>query len=81
MKLYIFRCSSSRSILGITNQIKGQNLPETFCENGSWSKFKEIDLNKGDNQRIGLAPNDTILKAIEENGYYINKHKVKFEIK
>ncbi len=78
MTLHIFRCSNRQTKTGVTPDRTGANLPSTSCQGGNWTFWKTIDVNPGDQGRIGTPPADEILAAIARDGYYINDASIEF---
>jgi hypothetical protein len=77
MTLHIFHCSTLTTRHGLTPDRTGSNLPKDKCT-GEWIYLKTIEVNRNDPGRIGAAPANEILDAIERDGYYINDVSITF---
>jgi len=77
MTLHIFRCSTRLTRNGLTPDKSGSNLPKDQCD-GQWMYWKTVEINRNDPARMGAAPANEILDAIERDGYFINDTTITF---
>lgn len=75
--VYVFCCSRSKSLFGLTLDSTGANLPRERC-NGRWESHQTIQISENDVSLFsGILPRD-ILSSIDNVGYYITQIQINF---
>jgi len=61
--LYILRCSSDKSLYGVTDDVLGAKLARTACPGGTWISYKQLDPS--------TFSTKTAERHIKLQGYYV----------
>jgi hypothetical protein len=75
MKLHIFNSTKESDVIGFTADITAANLPAEF---GPWTRSTEaIQTEMGSVGIAGIGTSDSVVAAVERDGFYIGRGTVK----